>query len=183
MIWIIASVGLLIIVLSYVIKVYNSLVKRKNMIEDQWAQIDVVLKRRADLIPKLVDVIKAYAKHEKETFADVVNLRNQFVNSSSIKEEVENNKEVVKGLSKIMVIAEAYPELKANENFKGLQDELSETEDKIQIARQFYNDAVLNYRNILETFPSNIIANLFNFKKIEFYEVLEEDRISPSIKF
>lgn len=183
MIWIIIGIGLLINILFYVIKVYNSLVKRKNMIEDQWAQIDVVLKRRADLIPKLVDVIKAYAKHEKETFADVVNLRNQFVNSSSIKEEVENNKEVVKGLSKIMVIAEAYPELKANENFKGLQDELSETEDKIQIARQFYNDAVLNYRNILETFPSNIIANLFNFKKIEFYEVLEEDRISPSIKF
>ena len=175
--------GVLALLVIYVISVYNKLVNSRNKVENQWSQIDVQLKRRADLIPNLVETVKGYAKHEEGTLTKVIEMRNKAVNASSVNEKVEANNELTGALSRLMVIAEAYPELKANENFVSLQNDLKDTEDKISYARQFYNDSAMNFNNLVEMFPSNIIANMFGFKKFEFFKVEEEAKEVPKVQF
>ena len=180
--WIIIIVVLVLIILS-IISTYNELVRLRNKVKDQWSQIDVQLKRRCDLIPNLVETVKGYAKHEKGTLEAVIKARNTFLTAKSPEDEMKASKEVTTALNKLFALAEAYPDLKANENFTSLQNALSETEDKISYARQFYNDNVMNYKNKIEMFPSNIVAGIFNFKPEPFFEATEEERKNVEVKF
>lgn len=172
-----------ILLVLYFITTYNGLVKLKNMVKDQWAQIDVLLKRRADLIPNLVETVKGYASHEKETLDAVITARNKAVSATTPEAEMKANGELTGALTRLFALAESYPDLKANTNFMDLQGNLKESEDKISYARQFYNDAVLKYKNKLEMFPSNIIASMFGFKPEPFFEVSEKDKEVPQVKF
>jgi len=174
---------IVLLVVIYVITTYNSLVNFKNNVKDGWARIDVVLKRRADLIPNLVETVKGYAAHEKTTLDEVISARNSVANASTPKEEMEANNMLTDALGRLMAVAEAYPELKANTNFLSLQEELSSTENEIASARQIYNDLVLTYKNKLEMFPSNIVASIFNFKPEEFFEAAEAEKEAPQVKF
>ena len=178
---IIGAVVLLLVI--FVIVNYNALVKLRNVVQDQWSQIDVLLKRRADLIPNLIETVKGYTKHESETLEAVITARNKAVNAKNQDEEINANQELNGALRKLFALAESYPDLKANTNFLDLQNNLTETEDKISYARQFYNDSVLKYKNKIEVFPSNIIASLFGFKPIAFFEVNEDERKTPTVKF
>lgn len=174
---------ILVLLLLFVMATYNSLVKLRNMVKDQWSQIDVLLKRRADLIPNLVETVKGYASHEKETLDAVITARNKAVSASNPKEEMEANGELTGALSRLFALTEAYPDLKANTNFVDLQQSLKETEDKIAFARQFYNDAALGYKNKIEMFPSNIVASMFGFKSVEFFEANEKEKEVPKVTF
>lgn len=179
-------IGLIVVVvliLFYVIKAFNMLVRLQNLVADQWAQIDVLLKRRTDLIPNIVETVKGYAGHEKETLEAVISARNKAVSSTTPEGEIEANGELTKALGRLFALTEAYPDLKANTNFMNLQNNLKETEDKISYARQFYNDAVLKYKNKLEMFPTNIIASMFNFKPKQFFEITSEEKEVPQVKF
>jgi len=182
MVWIIIGAIILLIVLFF-ISTYNGLVRLRNMVKDQWSQIDVLLKRRADLIPNLVETVKGYAKHESETLEAVINARNKAVSATTTEEEMKANGELSGALSRLFALAESYPDLKANTNFMDLQNNLKETEDKIAYARQFYNDAVLKYKNKLEMFPSNIVASMFGFKPEPFFEATEAEKENPQVKF
>lgn len=162
---------------------YNKLVVLKNKVKDQWSQIDVVLKRRADLIPNLVETVKGYAKHESETLEAVINARNKAVAANTQESVIEANNELSGALGKLFALSEAYPDLKANTNFLELQKQLAETEDKITYSRQFYNDSVLKYQNAIEKFPTNIIAGMFGFKPFKFFEATEEEKAAPVVKF
>lgn len=179
--WIIIIIVLVLAI--YVVSSYNTLVSLRNKVKDQWAQIDVLLKRRADLIPNLVATVKGYAKHESETLESVVAARNKVVSATNPADEMKANNELSQTLGRLLAVVESYPELKANTNFTDLQTNLKETEDKIQYARQFYNDAVLNYKNKIEMFPSNIIAKIFGFKQEAFFEASEDDKEVPKVEF
>ncbi len=176
-------IAIVIILLIYVIKTYNSLISLRNKKDGEWSQVDIQLKRRADLIPNLVETVKGYAKHEKGTLEDVIKARNTFVTASTPEDAMKATGELTQALNKLMALSEAYPDLKANENFISLQKDLKETEDKITYARQFYNDSVLKYNNKVQMFPSNIIASIFGFKKGIFFEIDESDRKVPEVKF
>lgn len=178
-----AIVGIVVLVALYFVSTYNGLVKLRNKVKDQWSQIDVLLKRRADLIPNLVETVKGYAKHESGTLEAVIAARNKAVNATTTEEEMKANGELSGALNRLFALAESYPDLKANTNFLDLQNNLKETEDKISYARQFYNDSVLNYKNKLEVFPSNIVANMFGFKPEPFFEANETERENPQVKF
>ena len=171
------------VLLFYVATTYNKLVSLRNKVRDQWAQIEVQLKRRFDLIPNLVETVKGYAKHEKETLTDVIEARNKFQSATTPEEEMKASGDLNKALSRLMVLTESYPELKANENFLQLQGDLKDCEEKISFARQFYNDTVLSYMNKIEMFPSNIIASMFNFKKADYFEAGEEAKTAPKVSF
>ena len=177
-------IGVVLVLLAfYVIGQYNGLVSLRNKVKDQWAQIDVLLKRRADLIPNVVETVKGYASHEKDTLDAVISARSKAVSATTPEDEMKADGELTRALGRLFALTEAYPELKANTNFLQLQEELKNTEDKIAYARQFYNDSVLNYKNKIEMFPSNIIAGMFNFKPEPFFEVNETDREVPQVKF
>ncbi|MDD2203084.1 MAG: LemA family protein [Bacilli bacterium] len=177
-------VGVIVLLLIlYVIGTYNGLVKFRNMVIDQWAQIDVQLKRRADLIPNLVETVKGYASHEQDTLDDVVKARNNFKDAATPEAEMKASGELTQALGRLFAVAEAYPDLKANQNFLQLQGDLSGIEEKIAYARQFYNDSVLTYKNKLETFPSNIVAGMFNFEQKAFFETDEQDKVAPTVSF
>lgn len=180
---IILIIGVVLLLVFYVIGVYNKLVNARNKVKDQFAQIDVQLKRRSDMIPNLVETVKGYAKHEENTFKEVVEARNKMTTAGNINEELEASNAVTGALNKLFALSEAYPELKANENFLSLQKDLKETEDKLSYARQFYNDSVLMYNNTREKFPSNIIANIFGFKEIDFFKTTEKEKEVPNVKF
>lgn len=170
----------------YVILTYNGLVRIRNHIRDAWANIDTELKRRYDLIPNLVETAKGYAKHESETLEKVIALRNQCrSNTGSPAEQATTEKLLVSSLNGLFALAENYPDLKANENFMQLQQELSNTEDRIQAARRFYNGNVREYRNKAQSFPSNIVANMFGFpaEAEEFFEVDPVEREPVKVKF
>lgn len=174
-----------VLLVLYVVGAYNGLVRLRNKVRDQWAQIEVVLKRRADLIPNLVETVKGYASHEKETLDAVITARNKAVSATTPKEEMEASGELTRALGRFMALSEAYPDLKANTNFMDLQNQLKDTEDKITYSRQFYNDSVLSYRNKIEMFPSNIIASMFGFKASDavFFETDEKSKEVPQVKF
>ncbi len=179
-------VGIVVLLLVfYIIGTHNSLVSLRNKVRDQWSQIDVVLKRRADLIPNLVETVKGYAGHEKGTLEAVIAARNSAVSATTPADKMKANGELTAALGKFFALAEAYPDLKANTNFMDLQSQLKDTEDKITYSRQFYNDAVLSYRNKIEMFPSNIVASMFGFKGSDavFFEADEKEKEVPQVKF
>ena len=181
--WIIILIAVVAIIVLFGINTYNTLVGLRNKVKDQWAQIDVQLKRRFDLIPNLVETVKGYAKHESDTLEAVVKARNTYLSASTPEAQMKADGELTQAITKLFALSEAYPELKANENFKQLQSELTSTEDKISYARQFYNDIVMKYNNKIEMFPSNIVAGMFNFKTQAFFEVNEEERQNVKVQF
>lgn len=179
--WIILIV--LVLIILYVISTYNSLVGLRNKVKDGWSQIEVLLKRRADLIPNLVETVKGYTKHEEGTLTAVIEARNKAVSATTPEDAMKAEGEMTQALSKLFALTEAYPELKANQNYLDLQKSLEETENKITYSRQFYNDNVLNYNNKIEMFPSNIVASIFKFEKSTFFEASEADREVPKVQF
>ena len=181
--WWIILIVVVVLILLWVMSTYNGLVALRNRVKDQWAQIDVLLKRRADLIPNLVETVKGYAKHESGTLEAVINARNKAVSASNVHDSAVANGELTQALTHLFALSESYPELKANTNFISLQNDLKETEDKISYARQFYNDAVLTYNNKVTMVPSNIVASIANFKTGVFFEALEKDKEAPQVKF
>lgn len=181
MVWIILVI--VVVIILYVISTYNGLVSLRNKVKDSWAQIEVLLKRRADLIPNLVETVKGYAGHEKGTLEAVIEARNKYVTASSVDEEIKASGEITTALNRLFALTESYPDLKANTNFIDLQNNLKETEDKISFSRQFYNDSTLKFNNKVEMFPSNIIASIFKFEKAKFFEASEADREVPKVKF
>ena len=172
------------VVIGVGIAIYNGLVRKKVQTENAWSQIDVQLKRRYDLIPNLVETVKGYATHERETFEDVIKARQAGVDASTIPEQAQAENMLSGALRRLFAVAEAYPELKANENFMQLQEELVTTENKIGFARQHYNDTVSRYNTAIETFPSNIVAAVTGFERREFFEIEEAThREAPVVKF
>lgn len=177
-------VGIIILlVLVGIVFLYNSLVQLQNRVKNAWSQIDVQLKRRADLIPNLVETVKGYAKHEKTVFENVTAARSSLMSAKTVAENEEANNMLTGALKSLFAVAENYPELKANQNFRDLQAQLAQTEDKIAYSRQFYNDTVLMYNNKCQMFPSNIIASLFHFKEADFFEITERESETPKVEF
>jgi len=162
---------------------YNRLITLRNRVKNAWYQIDVQLKRRYDLIPNLVETVKGYARHEKEVFQKVTEARTKAMGASSVKEASEANNMLTSTLKSLFAVAEAYPELKANQSFLRLQEELTSTENKIAFARQFYNDVTMQYNISIQKVPWNVLAKLFNFKLSEYWEVPEVERGPVEVKF
>jgi LemA protein len=184
--WVWIIIGVVVVLFFAIIGAYNGLVGFRNQVKNAWAQIDVQLKRRYDLIPNLVETVKGYAKHERETFEAVTNARNlaQKASSAGAAERGKVEGELSAALGRLLVVAEAYPELKANQNFLALQEELTSTENKISFSRQYYNDSVLKFNNKIQMFPSNIIAGMFHFVVGEFFQVtVAEQKEAPKVKF
>ena len=169
----------------WLIGAYNGLVRLRNQVRNAWSQIDVQLKRRHELIPNLVETVKGYMRHERETLEAVVEARQQAVQvGDDIADRAEVENALTQTLRTLFAVAEAYPELKANENFLALQEELTSTENKISFARQHYNDSAMRYNNKTEMFPSNLVATSFNFEPAEFFEVeVSEEREVPEVSF
>ena len=178
-------IGLIIILipLFYIISVFNRLTKLLNKVKESWSSVDILLKQRADLIPNVVSAIKGYSKHEKNTLTSITKARSEVINAESKKDSIDANERLGNEVSKIMMLKEEYPELKADKNFMRLQDDLSEIEDSIAKSRSIYNKNVLNYKNNIEVFPSNIIASIFGFKQELFFEIKKEEKENPTIKF
>jgi LemA protein len=175
--------GFILLIFLIGIGIYNNLVTLKNRIDNAWRQIDVQLKRRTDLIPNLIETVKGYAAHEKETFARVTDARAKMMQAGSVETQAQAQNELTGALKSLFAVAENYPELKANQNFLLLQEELAGTENKISYARQFYNDSVMRYNQTMQQFPGNIFANLFGFGVREYFEIQEADREVPKVKF
>ena len=180
--WIIVGIVVLLIIL-YVISTYNTLIKLRNRVKDQWAQIEVQLKRRFDLIPNIVETVKGYAKHESDTLKGVIEARNKFTVAGTKEDEMKANNELTGAIRQLFALSESYPELKADTSFLKLQSNLEETEDKISSARQFYNDTVLSLNNKVELFPSNLVAKIFGFKKEASFEAETEAKVAPKVQF
>lgn len=181
--WIIFLV-VLVLLIFWVISVYNSLIRAKNKVANAFSQIDTQLQRRFDLIPNLVETVKGYATHEKELFESVAAARSGYMNATSAGDKINADNALTGTLKTLFAVAESYPELKANTNFIQLQDELKGTEDKVAFSRQFYNDSVQKYNDMLLVFPNNIIANMFNFKSEAFFKVENEDvKKAPKVQF
>ncbi len=172
-----------IVVVAFVWFLYNSLIVTKMRVSEAFSQIDVQLKRRADLIPNLVETVKGYAKHEKELFEKVTKERASLVSAKGVQDKASANNELSQTLKSIFAIAENYPELKASQNFMELQEELSDTENKIAYARQFYNSTVLDYNTKLQVFPNVFFAKLLNFKQAEFFGATEEEKKTVKVSF
>ena len=173
-----------VLVLLFFVAQYNGLVRLRNRIDNAWSQIDVQLKRRHDLIPNLIETVKGYAAHEAGTLEKVVQARNAAMSATGPEQSAAAENVLTGALKSIFALSEAYPDLKANQNFIALQEELTSTEDRISYARQFYNDSVLKYDNKIETFPSNTIAGMFNFKAREYFKTDDPtDREVPKVQF
>ena len=178
-IWII--LGIVVVLIIAVIGMYNSLVQSNIKVDNAWSQIDVQLQRRFDLIPNFVETVKGYMTHEKETFEKIASLRTSWANANSVSEKAELDNQLSTTLKTIMAVSENYPELKANQNFSELSEELRNTENKISFSRQFYNDTVTMYNTKLQVFPSNIIAGMFNFKARDLFKA-ESDEARRNVK-
>jgi LemA protein len=163
-------IAVLALLLLFFVLQYNGLVRLRNQVENAWSQIDVQLRRRYDLIPNLVETVKGYAAHERETLEAVINARNTAIAAPSPAQQAQAENVLTGALRQLFALSESYPDLKANQNFLSLQEELTSTEDRIAYARQYYNDSVLGYNNKLQTFPSNLVANAFNFTEREYFE-------------
>jgi LemA protein len=177
---------LILLVLVWLFVTYNGLVRLRNQMKNAWSQIDVQLKRRHDLIPNLVETVKGYAAHERQTLEAVTQARNiaQSAVGKGVGEQAKAEGELSGALSRLLAVVERYPDLKANQNFLALQEELSSTENKISFSRQYYNDSVLHYNNRIQMAPSNIVAGIFGFKTGEFFEVTAaEEREAPKVSF
>jgi LemA protein len=174
---ILVALGIALVVL------YNRLVRLRNRVENAWSQVDVQLRRRYDLIPNLVETVKGYASHERATFEEVTNARTRAQEARTVPEQASAENVLTAAIGRLFAVAEAYPELRATENFQQLQAQLQDTEDKIRVARQVYNDTVLTYENARETVPTNIVAGMFNFGPKEFFEIEEPVREAPRVTF
>uniref|UniRef100_A0A7C4GFY4 LemA family protein n=1 Tax=candidate division WOR-3 bacterium TaxID=2052148 RepID=A0A7C4GFY4_UNCW3 len=183
MILLIIVLAVVVLGLLFLVGTYNGLVQARNRVKNGWHQIDVQLKRRIDLIPNLVETVKGYAAHEKAIFEKVAEARAAAMGAKSPAEAAKANNVLTDTLKSLFAVVENYPDLKANQNFLALQEELTTTENKIAFARQFYNDVVMDYNNRIQMFPSNIVAGMFGFKAEEFYSVPEAEREAPKVKF
>ncbi len=177
--WIILAIVAIIIIA--IISIYNGLVQARMKVDNAWSQIDVQLQRRFDLIPNFVETVKGYMTHEKETFEKIAALRTSWANASSVSEKAELDGQLSSTLKTIMAVSESYPELKANQNFSELSEELRNTENKISFSRQFYNDTVTMYNTKIQVFPSNIIARMFNFTSRDLFKT-ESDEARKNVK-
>ena len=176
--------AIIAVVVIWIIGMYNSLVRQRNEVENAWAQIDVQLKRRHDLVPNLVETVKGYAKHEREALEAVIRARSAAVSAQGVEQTAAAENMLTGALRQLFALSEAYPDLKANTNFLALQEELTSTENKIAFARQFFNDRTMSYNTSTETFPSNIIAGMFNFNKKPLFELTDEaQREVPKVAF
>ena len=183
MIWVIVIVAIAVALALILILVYNRLVRLRNRTDNAWAQVDVQLRRRYDLIPNLVEAVKGYASHERSTFDEVTQARTAAQQAQTVREQGAAENMVTQAIGRLFAVAEQYPELRATENFQDLQAQLSETEGKIAIARQVFNDTVLTYNNAVQTVPTNIVAGTFGFATREFFEIEEPVREAPQVRF
>ena len=173
-----------VVLILFVIGIYNALIRLRNQVDNAWSQIDVQLKRRHDLIPNLVETAKGYMKHERGTFEAITKARSQAMGAKTVSEAAKAEGALAEALTKFMLVVENYPDLKANQNFLAVQEELTSTENKISFARQNYNDQVLFFNNKIQMFPSNVIANMFNFGKRDFFEIeTAAEREVPKVSF
>ena len=180
--WIILIVILVLLVI-YLISTYNSFVRLRNSVREAFSTMDVYLKKRWDMIPNLVETVKGYAKHEKETLEGVIKLRNGAYESMTPEEKINANQELSRGITKIMALAENYPELKANTNFTDLSNQLARVEEDIANSRKYYNAVVRKYNDKVEMFPSNLVASIFGFKLEKMFEIVEEERENVKVEF
>ena len=176
-------IAVLVVLAAFCIRSYNNFVKLRNRIEESLAQLDVTLKKRFDLIPNLVETVKGYAAHEKETLEGVINARNSGLNASTLEDKDLQSKNLTSALSHLFAVAENYPELKANENFMSLQNSLMKIEDEILICRKYYNAVVKHFNTATETFPSNIIASIFHFTRQTYLSVEESEKQNIKVQF
>jgi len=174
--WLWIVIGIVVVVLLFGIYLFNKIVRLRNEVNTGWSNIDVQLKRRNDLIPNLVEAVKGYAAHEREVFEEVTLARTRGMEASSVESQANAENELTRGLRQLLAVAESYPELKANQNFLALQEELTATESKIAYSRQFYNDEVLRLNTAIQSFPSNVVANAFGFRTRTFFEIDEPER-------
>ncbi len=182
MLWLILAALVVLLVLA-VIVMYNRLVRLRNRTENSWSQVDVQLRRRYDLIPNLVESVKGYASHERATFEEVTKARTAAQQAQGVEEQAQAENLLTAAIGRLFAVAEAYPELRATENFQQLQAQLAEVEQNIVVSRQVYNDAVLSYENALETVPTNIVASLFNFSPRAYFETEDATREAPAVQF
>ena len=180
---IIILIALVVLLLIWGVVTYNRLVSERLKVRTQWSQIDVVLKQRFDLIPNLVETVKGYAAHEKEVLQSVTDARSRYISATDTEGQMKADAELSGAVSRLMAVAESYPDLKANQNFLQLQQQLSAMEEKLANYRQFYNDMVMRYDRLLETVPTNLIAMLFHFERAEFFKVEEAEKAKVDIKF
>lgn len=180
--WIYIIIAIIILIIVYAFALYNSFVKLNNKVQEAFSTMDVYLKKRWDLIPNIVETVKGYAKHEKDTLKEVVELRNSTYDKMSDEEKIKTNEQLSSGINKIMALVEAYPDLKANENFKDLSNQLTKVEDDIANSRKYYNGIVRIYNNKVEMFPSNIFANIFGYKSKAMFEASANERENVKVE-
>ena len=181
--WLYIIIAIVVIILIALFVTYNNFVKLNNKVKEAFSTMDVYLKKRWDLIPNIVETVKGYAEHEKDTLKEVIDLRNNSYDKMSNDEKIKANETLSKGIVKIMALAEAYPDLKANENFKDLSNQLAKIEDDIANSRKYYNGTVRIYNDKVEMFPSNIVAKLFGYKSKDMFEASEEERQNVKVEF
>ncbi len=176
--------GVAVLILLWAFSTFNGLVRRKNVVAEAWSGIEAQLKRRADLIPNLVETVKGYASHERTTFDELARLRSQSQGTQDVAQRAETEQAITAAIGKIMAVAEAYPQLRASENFQSLQKDLADIEDQIQLARRYYNGSVRDFNVMIEQAPSNLIANWFTFKQAAFFQIENAaDRAVPKVSF
>src|SRR5437764_3145343 len=183
MVWVIVVIAIVVLLLLVVVGMYNKLVRLRNRSENAWAQVDVQLRRRYDLIPNLIEAVKGYAAHERGTFEEVTKARTAAQQAQTVEQQAQAENVLTAALGRLFAVAEAYPQLRATENYQQLQAQLAETEQKIAVARQVYNDTVLSYDNALETVPTSLIAGLFNFQPRAYFETEDATRQAPAVQF
>ena len=182
-VWLWIVLGIVLVALVAGVLVFNRLVALRNRVDNGWAQIDVQLRRRYDLIPNLVETVKGYAAHERELFENVTAARSRAIDAGAVGDQAQAENQITRGLRQLLAVAEAYPELKANENFLALQEELTGTESKIAYARQFYNDQVMRLNTLIGSFPSNVVARVFGFGPREFFDIEDPVRGPAEVGF
>lgn len=182
------NIGLIIgivvvVIILLIVLLYNSLIRLRNQVKNAWAQIDVQLKRRSDLIPNLVETVKGYMKHEKEVLENITKARSAMLKATTVQEKAKASNMLSETLKSLFAVSENYPKLRANENFLQLQEEITGTENKIAYARQYYNDIVMTFNTKIETFPNNLFVNILNFKQEQSFEAAEEEKKNVKVKF
>jgi len=183
MIFLYVIIGVIVIIAIWFIAVFNGIVTLRNRTHEAWSDIDVQLKRRHDLIPNLVETVKGYAKHEKELFENVTKARAEAINAKGAKEAAQKENVLTDALKSVFAVAENYPQLRASENFQKLQDELTDTEDKIEAARRFYNGNVRDFNIKIQIFPNSLVAGMTSSKALELFQVAGEEKETPEVKF
>jgi LemA protein len=182
-IWVVVGIAVAVLLGLALVVLYNRLVRLRNRVDNAWAQVDVQLRRRYDLIPNLVETVKGYAQHERATFEEVTKARTRAQEAGTVEEQAQAENVLTAAIGRLFAVAEDYPELRASENFQQLQAQLEDTEDKIRVARQVYNDTVLTYENARETIPTNLVAGMFGFEEKPFFEIEEPVREAPRVQF